>query len=767
MRKKLALFIILATSASFIGSVYLHAEQHAEMAIQYGFSVAGKLIKWITTTQADFECSGEANRQYIDTQSSPGDVILEKKEAWQSWWNSSWRYRLRIEIKENSGSNLTDYQVLINLTPKTFNYSKAKPDGSDLRFTQYNLSSGNEEELPYWIEVWNTSGISKIWVKVKKLDANTKATIYMYYGNNAAEGKSNGTATFEFFDDFENGLTWYEDGLWHTTSKKWNSYNHSKWYGMEATNNYDTGSQNSGNLISPEFNGVESAKLELWFWREVENVGWSGYDQTIIYDSQDNITWNQIWYNDSSDASGAIWKFLSIQMTPYARYIRFYFDTVDEFFNNYWGWFIDDLRIRKYVNPEPTINLGEEETQYSWLDYFGGDAAIEKKAYVKINDGDVYIENEKILDFLGITNPSVSHVAKYDVDDDVIEPATSFNSTGVEFSTTHYTRIYYSDNLRASHNAPLGYKAQHIFRFKVDATESCIAKINVSWEGRCRYRQGNRWRPFTMSDGIRIWNFSSSSWESIGDIAASERMIAVEFYNIGDYLENGYLYLMAYAEYDNRRVRIQTDYVAITLSFKYGNITSVPISPANLARWEKFYANATLPSGTNITYKILNATNNETICIITSNEAANGYNISFIKADEIKLYAEMYTNSSSIPFLHDWGISWMEGYYENGYLISCPHDTGNATDYANISWNATLPSGTQIKFQISTSPNGISWTEFLGPDGSNSSYYNISDTDIWNGHDGDRYIRYKVYLETSDASKTPVLHDVTIAYYGG
>ena len=768
MRKKLALLFALAVSALFAGSAYsniLYANQYSATEIGYGYSISGELMKWVTTSQSDFECSGPANRENVDTASSPGDVILEKAPAWQSWWNSSWQYRMKINVTDNSGSGLADYQILITLNPETFNYSRADANGDDIRFTLYNYSASTESELSYWIEEWNASGTSRIWVNVTYVPASGTSTLYMYYGNEYAALKSSGTSTFIFFDDFESYVPWTENGLWHTTGKKFASENSSKWYGQEATNNYDTGAANSGSLISPEFQASGNEILELWFWREVEIFSSGGYDRTAIYDSTDNSTWNQLWYNDSSDPSGSTWKFLSVPMTSNARYIRFYFDTVDNLYNNYWGWFIDDVRVRKYVNPEPAVNMGAEESQQSWADYFGGTAGISDSHNVAISSGDATSTGSSTIthDFQGITNPSFTHVARYDVDDDAIEPAAAFNTTGTEFSNNNYARIYASDNSRfRSPTTSNGYKAQHIFRFKLGVNKSSIERLNVSWEGRSQYRQGNSWHGFTMPGGVRIWNYSSNSWEIVGNAPSSETTVSKEYIsNIDDYINGNYLFLMAYAEYDNRRARILTDYVKLDLTLKCsGNLTSIPINPSNLATWDKFYAS---DSGAGITYKILNASSGNVLCIINSSQANAGYDISSCASgvNSIKLYAELAANSTT-QILHDWGVSWHSGYYRNGYLISCPYDTGGPANYSTISWNASLPAGTTIKFQIASS-DGTNWTEFVGPDGTNATYYTTSGN-IWGGHDGDRYIKYKAYFETLDVSKTPVLQDVTIGY---
>ena len=780
MKKRFALLATLAVLLLIAGSIYsdvLHANQFAKSNIGYGYSIIGKLYSWVTTTEKDFECSGFTNRQHVDTWSSPGDVLLEKKIAWQQWWNFSWHYRMLINITDNSGKNLTNYQVLIVLNEKNFNYSKANRNGSDIRFTFYNSSNNNETLLPYWIEKWSINNESKIWVNVEKIPANGTSTIYMYYGNENAISLSNGTATFEFFDDFEDSIIWNETGLWHTTSKKWVSYNHSKWYGQESTNDYDTGTANSGNLTSPQFQGIQNQRLELSFWREVENAGWSGYDKTVIYDSTDGNTWNQIWYNDSGNASESRWKFLSIPMNPYTNYIRFYFDTVDDLYNNYSGWFIDNVRVRKYVYPEPKINMGAEQSAQAWTDYFGGNAAISSSNNVTIANGDAELNYSvlyKIYNFSGITNPSSTNIARYDVDDGIIEPATSFNTTGNEFSNNDYAAIYQIDNNMASHaTSSSSYIAQHIFRFRIEIPQNSIIKFNMSWKGHSAFLLWFFWIGFTTPDGIRLWNFSSATWDVIGDTPSSENIVSKEFYNVNDYIRNGYIYIMTYAERSNRIARIYTDYVEVNLTYasykSNGNITSVAISPSNLSKWDKFYANASIPLGTNITYKILNASNNALLCIITSTQASNGYNISSCTGNvtSIKLYAELETNNVNYtPILHDWYVSWKTGYYKNGYLISCSYYAGNVT-YHNISWNVTLPNGTTIKFQISSSPDNTTWTDFFGPDGSNTTYYEISGTNIWNGHNGDSYIKYKAYFETANAALTPVLHDVTITYYGG
>ncbi len=101
------------------------------------------------------------------------------------------------------------------------------------------------------------------------------------------------------------------------------------------------------------------------------------------------------------------------------------------------------------------------------------------------------------------------------------------------------------------------------------------------------------------------------------------------------------------------------------------------------------------------------------------------------------------------------------GHYSSGTLTSSTHDTGFSADFGSISWTATTPASTNITFQVATNTDNSTW-KFKGPDGTSGTYYTSSGTGIWTGHDNDRYIKYKAFLSTADAGKTPALHDISI-----
>ena len=115
------------------------------------------------------------------------------------WPLEGWDYRRKVTITEQSGNDLTDYQVLVELDSSNFDFTHAQSNGEDIRFTDL---VGNL--LDYWIESWDAGAEeAKVWVKVPSIPSNGTTELYMYYGNPSASSESDGDAVFEFFDDFD------------------------------------------------------------------------------------------------------------------------------------------------------------------------------------------------------------------------------------------------------------------------------------------------------------------------------------------------------------------------------------------------------------------------------------------------------------------------------------------------------------------------------------------------------------------------------------
>lgn len=102
----------------------------------------------------------------------------------------------------------------------------------------------------------------------------------------------------------------------------------------------------------------------------------------------------------------------------------------------------------------------------------------------------------------------------------------------------------------------------------------------------------------------------------------------------------------------------------------------------------------------------------------------------------------------------------------NGYLESSTIDTGENARYIIWSWNPMAQSpSTTVRLQIATSASstGQNWV-FVGPDGTESTYFTQNSMDISDIHDDERYMRYRVYLDTVDSSVSPLLSDLTFVY---
>jgi hypothetical protein len=106
-------------------------------------------------------------------------------------------------------------------------------------------------------------------------------------------------------------------------------------------------------------------------------------------------------------------------------------------------------------------------------------------------------------------------------------------------------------------------------------------------------------------------------------------------------------------------------------------------------------------------------------------------------------------------------------YVSSGQLISSTFDTGGASNFTTITWDPTSQNpSTTLKFQLASNNDDATWN-YVGPDGTNATYYTVSGTNIASVHDNDRYIRYKALLSTSDNQQTPVLTSIVINYVAG
>ena len=84
------------------------------------------------------------------------------------------------------------FPLLVRLHKDFFDFSQAKANGEDLRFTSH-----NGQPLKFQIEEWDaTKSVASIWVRVPTINGNARQEIKLYWGNAAAVNESNGKAVF-------------------------------------------------------------------------------------------------------------------------------------------------------------------------------------------------------------------------------------------------------------------------------------------------------------------------------------------------------------------------------------------------------------------------------------------------------------------------------------------------------------------------------------------------------------------------------------------
>lgn len=231
-------------------------------------------------------------------------------------------------------------------------------------------------------------------------------------------GQTVGLPWFDNFESVDVGWTWTMDGFWSRTFNPQtirvldpdifprlvllpdsgylpaaHSGSYAMWFGQDSTgtfigNDFDRTQSalsggtsqevQSGSLVTPliNLNGTKNALLSFYTWWEIEGVNTDAFDLMNVEISQDSgTTWlplgrgvinpltdpnGQSWKEYSSGGLGQIGQWLQVyfDLTPYVGSvvsIRFRFDTVDDLYNGFRGWLIDDIGVTATTLPAPTI----------------------------------------------------------------------------------------------------------------------------------------------------------------------------------------------------------------------------------------------------------------------------------------------------------------------------------------------------------------------------------------------------------------------------
>ncbi|PIV52747.1 MAG: hypothetical protein COS17_07525, partial [Elusimicrobia bacterium CG02_land_8_20_14_3_00_37_13] len=238
---------------------------------------------------------------------------------------------------------------------------------SDMRFTD---DTSARNELPYWIEDGIYSTTTIVWVRVPYIPPNQDIYIYMCYGNTSAVTSSNIGGTFIYGEDFDSGAEGWtfnqssDTVKWHITSYR----NYSQYQSLQYSTGtysepgtYDNNLTNWGECISPAFNMPIGTELQFKSWSETE--GGITYDKRLVYISTDNGTY---WVSVSTITDPLkAWIVVSSGTLDYSGSqckIKFLFHSIDNVGNDYEGWYIDNVFVRRKIESEPSGGDNGDET---------------------------------------------------------------------------------------------------------------------------------------------------------------------------------------------------------------------------------------------------------------------------------------------------------------------------------------------------------------------------------------------------------------------
>ena len=314
------------------------------------------------------------------------DMINVNKTSFVSknWYFSNLTKRRNITITNNNGTqSLTNYQMNLSIPYD----SDMQSDFDDLRFTYYNSTLQEQTPIDYWIENY-TATAANVWLNITYVPAGGQSTLYMYYGNSSISNLSNGTNTFIFWDDFEANRGW---SFATTNAEISGSYTTDEY--NSATSSYritiPMGGSNSANDYG-ELNKIiplsSLDKIKISVYSKGNNSGgiWDDvYMRVLINDTLVSNT--QI---PSGDAV-VPWDERTGNYTPTGNSIKirlqlfFYNETTNRAERNVW-W--DDIKIFKYVVPEPTYQISNDEENYVLKETF-----TPSKKYITSQNGNLVV----------------------------------------------------------------------------------------------------------------------------------------------------------------------------------------------------------------------------------------------------------------------------------------------------------------------------------------------------------------------------------------
>ena len=136
----------------------------------------------------------EAATDHPELRSIKRSIKSSSNQQYRDWKHSGSMWLLTTPEGADlpADAKVEQFPVLVRLHRDWFDFTQAKPNGDDLRF-----SSSTGERLAFQIEEWDAAkGVASVWVRVPLITGNSRQEIKLHWGNANAASESEGKAVF-------------------------------------------------------------------------------------------------------------------------------------------------------------------------------------------------------------------------------------------------------------------------------------------------------------------------------------------------------------------------------------------------------------------------------------------------------------------------------------------------------------------------------------------------------------------------------------------
>jgi len=135
-------------------------------------------------------------------------------------------------------------------------------------------------------------------------------------------------------------------------------------------------------------------------------------------------------------------------------------------------------------------------------------------------------------------------------------------------------------------------------------------------------------------------------------------------------------------------------------------LTSIPVTPASLARWASFNVNFSLETGSSITFELIETAGGASLGKwAPPGSGRQSFNISGVNATSIRLKATLVTNGDNKPSLADWSVTWVPNHAPNapaglsvdGHPVGSPWSLNLTSRFPVFNWSFDDPDSGQAQ----------------------------------------------------------------------